>query len=397
MVGLPARGKTHIARRVARYLRWKGIGTQLFNVGSYRRKHLGAQQPHSFFDPDNPEGRAARHQMAMAALDDVLVWFDQGGEVAIYDATNITRSRRCAVRDTLRAVGATVVFLESICTDPAIIESNIRQTKIRSPDYIGTDPDAAVADFRARIGHYERSYEPLDEDDPFIQLIDVGRRVVVNRIQGWLLGSVVSLLTCLHLTSRSIILTRHGQSRFNMVGRIGGDSPLSTAGEAFSVRLAAFLRPRLHTPRVWTSTLKRTRQTAATLPWSTSPVKVLDEIDAGDCDGMTYDEIRVQMPGEFEARQSYKLGYRYPRGESYLDVINRLDPVILEIERQRGPLVIIAHQAVLRVLYGYITEQPTDQIPKLEIPLHTVIELTPIAYGAIETRHDLTAPDTRSG
>ena len=34
MVGLPARGKTHMARRVARYLRWLGVRTKVFNVGN---------------------------------------------------------------------------------------------------------------------------------------------------------------------------------------------------------------------------------------------------------------------------------------------------------------------------------------------------------------------------
>ena len=54
----------------------------------------------------------------------------------------------------------------------------------------------------------------------------------------------------------------------------------------------------------------------------------LDEIYAGVCDGMTYKEIESNYPAEFEARKLDKLGYRYPRGESYLDVIQRLDPIV---------------------------------------------------------------------
>ena len=104
MVGLPARGKTHIARRVTRYLKWQGVDARIFNVGSYRRERLGAHQPHSFFDPDNEGGRTARRAMAEAALDDVRAWLEDGGEVAIYDATNITRERREWVQDTLLSV-----------------------------------------------------------------------------------------------------------------------------------------------------------------------------------------------------------------------------------------------------------------------------------------------------
>jgi len=41
----------------------------------------------------------------------------------------------------------------------------------------------------------------------------------------------------------------------------------------------------------------------------------LDELYAGLCDGMTYKEIEEVYPEEFNARQSEKLAYRYPRGE----------------------------------------------------------------------------------
>lgn len=42
----------------------------------------------------------------------------------------------------------------------------------------------------------------------------------------------------------------------------------------------------------------------------------------------------------------------YPRGESYLDMIQRLEPVVLEMEREGESLVIVSHQAVLRVILG---------------------------------------------
>src|SRR5690606_21138053 len=77
---------------------------------------------------------------------------------------------------------------------------------------------------------------------------------------------------------------------------------------------------------VWTSTLRRTMQTAAHLPEEPISWRALDEIDAGVCDGMTYSEIRKQYPYDFAARAEDKLGYRYPRGESYADLIQRLEP-----------------------------------------------------------------------
>lgn len=43
---------------------------------------------------------------------------------------------------------------------------------------------------------------------------------------------------------------------------------------------------------------------------------------------------------------------RYPGGESYQDLFLRLEPVIFEMLRERLPLLVVGHQAILRVLYG---------------------------------------------
>ena len=62
-----------------------------------------------------------------------------------------------------------------------------------------------------------------------------------------------------------------------------------------------------------------------------------DELYAGICDGLTYKEIEEKYPEEFARRQDDKLTYRYPRGESYMDVTLRLENVVLDIERTREP------------------------------------------------------------
>lgn len=393
MVGLPARGKTHMARRLGRYLRWLGIDTRLFNVGNYRRERVGSHKDHRFFDPDNPEGRAARREVAMAALEDMLAWFGAGGEVAIYDATNTTRSRRQLLAERIRAHGLKLLYVESVCHDEALIEQNIRQTKLRMPDYAGTDPDEAVRDFRARIAHYERVYETVQEaEGSYVRIIDVGRKLEAHRVQGYLPSRLVYFLMNLHVAPRSVYLTRHGESTFNVEDRIGGDPGLSDAGQAFAENLATHLRS-LDLPakglRVWTSTLRRTRETAAPLALPAERWRALDEIEAGLCDGMTYDDVRRKMPEEHAARRENKLAYRYPRGESYEDVIRRLEPVILELERDRRPLLIVAHQAVLRALYAYLMDRPPKEVPYLPIPLHTLLRLTPITYGCEEERIEL--------
>ena len=120
--------------------------------------------------------------------------------------------------------------------------------------------------------------------------------------------------------------------------------------------------------------------------------KALDEIEAGIGDGLTYAEMARTYPDEYAARKANKLEYRYPRGESYDDVIRRLEPVIIELERQRTSVLVVAHQAVLRALYAYFCDRDRVECPHLEMPLHTVIQLQPKAYGSDEVRIQL-APE----
>ena len=69
---------------------------------------------------------------------------------------------------------------------------------------------------------------------------------------------------------------------------------------------------------VWTSTLKRTMQTAENLPYPRLAWKALDELDAGVCDGLTYEEIAARYPDDYAARDDDKYHYRYRGGEASL-------------------------------------------------------------------------------
>jgi broad specificity phosphatase PhoE/adenylylsulfate kinase-like enzyme len=392
MVGLPARGKSYIARKLARYLRWRGHETRVFNVGAYRRELVGAQKSHDFFDPENLEGSRERRRVAELALADMLRWMQSGGQIALYDATNSTRERRAWVKQACEQAGLEVVFVETICDDPAVVDRNVRETKLHSPDYAEADPESAVADFLQRIEHYARVYESVaDDEGRYVKLIDEGQKVVVHRIDGTILSRAVAFLMNLRTRRRTVWLVRHGESVFNVEDRVGGDSDLSPRGRAFAKSLAAFMDTRRGEEpiTVWTSRLKRTMQTAEFLPEQPTAYRALDEIDAGECDGMTYAEIRRRFPDQFAARTRDKLGYRYPRGESYVDVIQRLDPVILEIERHEQPILIVGHQGILRALYAYLMDTPPKECPHLPMPLHAVIELVPNAYGCTERRFPL--------
>lgn len=114
-------------------------------------------------------------------------------------------------------------------------------------------------------------------------------------IQDYLQSRLVYYLTNLHIKPRSIWLSRHGESEFNLGGQIGGDANLSERGERYAKLLPELVKrsglPKDAPLTIWTSTLKRTSQTAKylveELGWEKLQWKALDELDSGVCDGMT--------------------------------------------------------------------------------------------------------------
>lgn len=387
MVGLPARGKTYIARKLSRYLNWLNVATKVFNVGAYRRERIGAKLPHTFYDPNNEDGRFARTHLAIAAMDDLVNWLHSSGRVGVFDATNSSEERRRILLDRLKPEGFSVMFIESICDDPKVVETNVREVKTSSPDYVDVDPEVAAKDFMARIEHYKQAYEPITDDSlRYIKIFNVGSKVLANRVNSYLAGRILFYLLNLHTEPRKIYLTRHGQSMYNLEQRIGGDPELTRAGELYAHRLSDWTMRNIDTKilTVWTSTLKRSIATGKYIPAPKLSLRSLDEIDAGICDGLTYEEVEAKFPDEFTHRALNKLAYRYPRGESYIDLIHRLEPVIFELERQRNPVLVIGHQAILRCLYAYFMDKEAHECPFLPIPMHTVIEIEPKAYGCVE-------------
>ncbi|XP_051736507.1 6-phosphofructo-2-kinase/fructose-2,6-bisphosphatase-like isoform X4 [Ctenopharyngodon idella] len=347
MVGLPARGKTYISKKLTRYLNWIGVPTKVFNVGQYRRDAVRTYKSYEFFRPDNEEAMKIRKACALAALKDVCCYFTQDhGQVApvwemsmfnhlswsgvwveavchflqVFDATNTTRERREVILTFAKDNGYKVFFVESLCDDPEIIAENIKQVKLSSPDYVNCDKEEAVTDFLKRIDCYKLTYVPLDDDKDrnlsYIKIFNVGSRYLVNQVQDHIQSRIVYYLMNIHVTPRTIYLCRHGESELNLLGRIGGDSGLSSQGMKFAAALGTYIRGQyILDLKIWTSHMRRTIQTAEAIGVPYEQWKALNEIDAGVCEEMMYEEIQDHFPEEFALRDQDKYRYRYPKGE----------------------------------------------------------------------------------
>lgn len=404
------------------------------------------EQNASFFDPQNKKASEIREQVARETLDELLDYIlNQGGSVGILDATNSTLERRAMVMERIRdraGPDLNVLFLESRCVDPDLLEANMR-LKLNGPDYKDKDPVVALEDFKKRVAAYETAYVPLGDYEeknnlPYIQMIDVGRKIISHQIKGFLMAQANYYLLNFNLAPRQIWITRHGLSVDNISGKVGGDSDLAPEGHRYSQSLTKFMdqkrrewderqienlknthfppQPGDVTPPnpyyqpqspssetgssttegvegyepksfcVWTSMLKRSIQTAVYFndeDYEVKQMRMLDELNAGMMEGLTYSCISTQYPAEYHARKMDKLHYRYPGpgGEGYLDIINRLRPVIVELERMTDHVLLVGHRSVARVLLAYFRGLGREEVADLDVPLGMLYCLEPKPYG----------------
>ncbi|EHK15967.1 uncharacterized protein TRIVIDRAFT_39971 [Trichoderma virens Gv29-8] len=488
MVGLPARGKSYITKKLQRYLTWQQHESRIFNVGNRRRKTAGRKvsihpklapepdcldppvqaaeillnglpepsgclsprdrgeptefdlnqddpqketdQSAQFFDPKNEKAAAFREQVAMDTLDELLDYLlDGGGAVGILDATNSTIARRQHVVDHIkqREPKLGILFIESICRDPDLLEANMR-LKLSGPDYRDKDPVKSLEDFKARVAAYASAYEPLGEyeeehDMQYIQMVDVGRKLIQHRLKGFLSGGLSTYLSSFNLAPRQIWITRHGQSIDNELGRLGGNSALTERGHCYAQALHRFIThkrkewimeqkskmaqasfpplPGDNTPPypdmysdldeknfcVWTSMLQRSVETAEYFDvdddYDVKNWEMLNELNSGQFEGMTYDEIASKFPEEFRKRANDKLNYIYPGvgGEGYLQVISRLRDMVREVERITDHVLIIGHRSVCRVLMAYFMDLTREDITDMDVPLGMLYSIEPKPYG----------------
>ena len=181
-------------------------------------------------------------------------------------------------------------------------------------------------------------------------------------------------------------------------GTVGLPSPTASAANASTTAgggqsggaLYSAQRRQLQTRglEVWTSQLRRTIQTAMPaekrLGLKSLRLHSLNEIHAGVCEGMTYREVKEQYPLIHRFRGEDKFTFRYPGGESYQDLVARLEPVIMELENANRVVVVVAHQAVLRGLLAYFGSTSADESVHVEVPHRTVWRCTYDARGTTQ-------------
>ncbi|CAE6451659.1 unnamed protein product [Rhizoctonia solani] len=404
-VGLPARGKTHIARAIERYLRWMGVKIKVFSLGDYRRRMLGGAQqlPPDYFTlgEKSPETAKLRTGIREGCEQMVIDFFNkERGQVAIYDANNGTKQSRKMLGEKFEKLGVHVIFLESMCDNQDIVISNIRSVKISSPDYKGWDPEKAIEDYMSRIKDHEIHYEEVDETNwPHIKIINVGEKIMINKIYGYLQTRIIFFLMNIHNKYRTIYFARSGQSLIEHSYK--ADSDLSDVGWEYAEKLKEFVLQRREKQlaerkklgiavdenkklTIWTSTRRRSHHTAwpfQKLGYRVEEKNQMCEINPGVWDGLSPELAKEMYPDEWARFLRDPYAHRAPRAESYHDLCVRLEPIIVELEHEQDDLLIITHASVIRCLLAYLIGLPSSEVPAVEIARGDLIQVTPTSYG----------------
>ena len=380
-VGLPASGKSYTSNHIKQYLNWLGYKTEIFNCGNYRRKLTKNKQDANFFDNNNEDNLKLREKFFYHAMFDLNSYLlNKLGDIAILDATNSTKKRRKKIYSFLKnfKYKKRLIFLENITKDFNILFNNINFKK-KSPDYINTSDVLMKKDFFKRIEYYQEIYEDIDDEENvnYMKIYNCGKKVIYNNIYGNLETILLNYLINFTVCVKKIFISRHGQSLFNLENRIGGDPDITKDGYKYARNLYNYIS--LHYKPddiiIFTSNLKRTKKTAHLFIENNYDVRhrdILNEINGGICEDMTYDDVKLKMPELYKNRKDDKFHFKYPEGESYFDLIVRIKEFILELNRLNKPILIISHNAVIRVIFSYFLCYKHDEIPHLNIPLHTL-------------------------
>jgi probable phosphoglycerate mutase len=170
-----------------------------------------------------------------------------------------------------------------------------------------------------------------------------------------------------------VLLVRHGTTPTTGI-KLPGRAPglhLSDEGrrqaEAAARRIAA-LR---HVTAVYASPVDRARETAVPIAQSLGLAlrieRDLAEIDIGEWTGMSLAQARRRK--EWETIQNHPSAFRFPGGESFMEVQTRMTEAIARlVERHRGgTIVAVSHADPIKLFTAHALGTPLDLFQRVMI------------------------------
>lgn len=185
------------------------------------------------------------------------------------------------------------------------------------------------------------------------------------------------------LQTTTLLLTRHGQTEWNVERRMQGqsDSALTDLGlrqaKALGQRLESF-----NINAIYASDLKRAAQTAEIIKGkrlcSITMTPMLREIFLGPWQGRLIEEVKAEEPILMEKFWKHPELYFPQNAESYGDFRKRLSLFVEEIASKHigETILIVTHGIALKALYTHFKGLPLSEIANMpSSPLSTSLTI----------------------
>lgn len=367
-------------------------------------------------------------------------FLDTKGQLAVYDALNIRRSERKDLEEKFCALNIKVLFIESVITDYNLVARNIKMAAQSADYSGLSKEKARSAFMQRLLINKPLYEEIVQEENlSYVKYINFGERLIVNNNRyGYLINKIVFFLMNLRDKKGCVYFARCGTSdndkyiddevlnkegrryskiltdavldRINSRRRSRHGTPNSSAKgstpipEGNTKSDSSNLIPTVATLNrtasrgnhkvrqlaswdgadedsfvVWTAPRKRTYDTAMYFMEKGITVRQrfqLQQLHPGVVADLTEEEIKKLYPKEYQESLNDRYHFRYPRAESYHDLAVRMEPLLLEMERMCGDILIIGHESTLKVLYGYLMACTCEELPSLEFPREELIEIS---------------------
>lgn len=162
-----------------------------------------------------------------------------------------------------------------------------------------------------------------------------------------------------------LILIRHALTNDNKKGRLSGhiNSCISEEGKIQINKITEYLSNE-NIDRIYTTPSSRTKDTIEKISRlkliKIEEKEALREISFGDFEGITFEEIKVKYPKEFEKMIEEGNNYRYPNGESLIDsykrVAKEIDNILLENDSHSDikTILICSHAGTIRNIITHL-------------------------------------------
>ena len=162
-----------------------------------------------------------------------------------------------------------------------------------------------------------------------------------------------------------LLLVRHCEPEEDARGRCYGslDVGLSDDGRRRALELAAHLSA----DEVWTSPRLRARETAAALTSDPFVDDDLRELDFGELEGRTFDEIAASEPELYRAWMETPTRVRFSGGESYADLKARAVPSLERIWDEHPSAIVVTHGGVIRAGLAAWLGIPDEAIFRIDL------------------------------